>query len=189
MDDWYIDCSSWFTGDEVWSPWKNCTSIGILTNRLYFNRVRVSLLLLSHIPETLQAGSNCLLNPLLSKLSSTPERVWLHLKSVFCWEMLTVLLKLVLSLVTRSWESWSQTVWLQKFQKTCTTWLERLSPLESTWKETERTRMLNSDWFWSNPESTDWQDTTELSLFCHQPGSTNLLLLPLWWTKVGWCFL
>ena len=47
----------------------------LLTEIFYFNRVRVSLLLLFHIPETLQAGSNCHLNPLLNKSSSMPERV------------------------------------------------------------------------------------------------------------------
>lgn len=137
----------------------------------------------------LQLGSRLPLSLSLSKSSSTPERVWPHLKSVSCWEMLTVLPKPVSSLVTRSWESWSPTVWLQKSQKTCTTWLRRLSLSESTWKETERTRTLSSDWFWSNLESTDWLDTTEPSLSCHQTGSTNPLLLPLWLTKRSYVLL
>lgn len=148
------------------------------------NRVKVFLLLLFHTLEMLQLGSSCPLNLSLNKLSSTPERVWLHLKLVSCWEMLTVLPKLVSSLVTRSWESWSPTVWLQKSQKICTTWLRRLSLLESTWKETERTKTLSSDWFWSNLEFTDWLDTTELLLSYHQTGSTNPPLPPLWSTRV-----
>lgn len=120
---------------------------------------------------------------LLNKLSSTPEKVWLHLKLVLSWEMLTVFPKLKLSLVTKSWEFWNPTVWLQKFQKICTTWSRKLFPSESTWKETEKTRTLNSDWFWSNLESTDWLDTTEPSLSCHQIGNTNLPLLLLWLPK------
>lgn len=150
----------------------------------YFYRVKVSLLPPFHTPEMLQLGSSCLLRLSLNKSSSTLERVWLLLKLVFCWEMLTVLLKLESSLVTRSWESWNPTVSLQKFQKTCTIWLRRLSLSESIWKETERTRTLSSDWFWLNLEFTDWLDITELSLSCHQTGSTNLLLPLLWLTKL-----
>lgn len=166
--------------EDIWEE----LSKFIFTNSFHFNRVKVSLLPLFHTLEMLQLGSSCLPTLSLSKLPSTPERVWPHLKSVSCWEMLTVLLKPVSSPVTRSWESWSLTVWLQKSQKTCTSWSRRLSLSESTWKETERTRTLSSDWFWSNLESTDWLDTTELSLSCHQTGNTSLPLLLLWLTRV-----
>lgn len=67
-------------------------------------RVKVSPPPLFHTLETLQLGLSCLQRLLLSKSSSMPERVWLLLKLVFCWEMPTVSPKLVSSLVTRSWE-------------------------------------------------------------------------------------
>lgn len=158
----------------------------LLCHNIFTNIIRVKVFLppLFHTRETLQLGSSCPLTRLLSKLSSTPERVWLLLKLVLSWEMLTVFPKLRLSPVTRSWESWSPTVWLQRSQKTCTSWSRRLSLSESTWRETERTRTLSSDWFWSNPESTDWPDTTEPFLSCHQTGSTSPPPLLLWLTKL-----
>ena len=45
---------------------------------------------------------------------------------------------------------------------------------ENIWKETERTRTVNSVWFLSNPESTVSPDTTVLRVLSHQPSSTNL---------------
>lgn len=146
-------------------------------------RVKVFPHLLFHTQETHHHGSNCQVTMLLNKSSSMQEKVWLHLQLVLSWEMLMVFLKPRLSLVTRSWEFWNQTVWLQKFQKICTSWLRKLFQLENIWKETEKIKILNSDWFWLNQESTDWLDTTELLLSCHQTGNTNLLLLLLWLLK------
>lgn len=147
-------------------------------------RVRVSALLPFHTLETLLLGSSCPLTRLLSRSSSTPERVWLLLRLVLSWETLTVFPRLRSSPVTRSWESSSPTVWLLRSQRTCTSWSRRLFPWESTWRETERTRTPSSDWFWSNPESTDWPDTTEPLLSCHQTGSTSPPPLLPWSTNL-----
>ena len=54
------------------------------------------------------------------------------------------------------------------------TWKSVLLAWESIWKETERTRTVNSVWFLSNPESTVSPDTTVLRVLSHQPSSTNL---------------
>ena len=54
------------------------------------------------------------------------------------------------------------------------TWKSVLLAWESIWKETERTRTVNSVWFLLNPESTVSPDTTVLRVLSHQPSSTNL---------------
>merc|ERR1712098_935115 len=61
--------------------------------------------------------------------------------------------------------------------------IKKAVPSESILRGTGRTRMPSSDLFLSNPESTDWQDTTRLRESCHQHGSTTAPPPQPWWLK------
>ena len=67
-------------------------------------------------------------------------------------------------------------VLLPNFPRTSTAWLRRQSASEDIFKNSEKTRMLNTDLFWSSQEFTDWQDTTRKSLVFLTSGNSNYLI-------------
>ena len=105
---------------------------------------------------------------------SWPREDRLHHKSVFSSEISTVFLKLKVLLDLRFWEFLRLVESLHPSQRTCITWSRKPLTLESISRNIELIRTANSDWFLSNPESTDLHDTTEKFHLCHQPGDTNL---------------
>ena len=108
-----------------------------------------------------------------NRLSNWPRKEPLPLKSVSFSETTTAFPRSRESLAIRSWESWRRTAWLRKSQRIFTTSSRRLWTSESTWRETERTRMESSDSFWLKAESTDSPATTDSTSNSHPLGSTS----------------
>lgn len=105
------------------------------------------------------------------------------LRSASSSEILTESPRSRVSPAPRSLESWRRLALLLPSPRICTCWLRRLSRLESTWRETKRTRTPSSDLFWSSLEFTDLPDITAPLESSRVTGSTNPPLPLLWSLK------
>lgn len=83
------------------------------------------------------------------------------------------LLRYVLSTATKCSASWKPSDWNQTSQRISISSSREPSAFASIWNATVRISTANSDWFWSNRESTAWLATTRSRLCCRQTGNTN----------------
>ena len=105
-----------------------------------------------------------------NKLLRWPREVNPHRKSVLFSEINMVFHKLRESQVQRFLESSRFKVSQLPSQKIFIILSRKPLTSESILRNSEPTEMESSDLFWSSPESTDSQDTTERSRPSHQPG-------------------
>jgi len=66
---------------------------------------------------------------------------------------------------------------LPRSPRTFTVSLRKQSTSADTCRRAERTKTPNTDWFWSNPESTDWPATTAEPSDCPTSGNSTCLCM------------
>jgi len=109
------------------------------------------------------------------------RKAWRRRKSASSWEITTASRKCPRWPTPKSCASWRVKVWRRLCRKICTVWSRKPCPCASTWRETARTWTPSFDWFWSNPESTDWRDTTDSRRSWSRTGGTSLRQPPRSW--------